>query len=1009
MLNIFDDYLVSENAQEILKDRYFAKRNDKYVESTWSDVARRVARYIAAAEGVDSELEDDELLERIKEKEEIYYELINKRIFLPNSPTLFNAGEAMPIEWFQKDIKEMSLKDYELIYESRNRHDMLSACFVSYTEDDSMEGIFDYAKKAALILKYGGGVGYDFSVLRPKGALVHGTSGYSSGPISFMQVYNATASTIQQGGKRRAAQMAVMRYDHPDIMDFINSKKNNDGNSVLSYFNISVNIDDPESFLDKYEHDDKFSLVFNGQKYKEVSAREFLDIISKNAWGTGDPGLLFLGRHNKYYANSDNTPVTATNPCFAYNEKLLTDKGEISIGELDGQTVMVWSPFDKEFVKSKVFKTGTKNTITLKLSNGKELRVTPDHKVYDAETLNWKSASNMLGRKILYKSYFDIEYRDSVKESIRENSPKVVEIVQNDIEPVYDFSMEKTHAGVVNGLVCHNCGEEPLPNHGSCNLGSLNVKIINEKLPEFYKIGTPDFEKFKEIVGYTIMFLDDVVTMNVYPLEEIEKTAREQRFLGLGIMGFADMLYNKRIPYDSKEARNIAVEMQAAISYLSHVASSEIAKKKGNFFDFDKSKYPQGHIPFPLHTDSDEVADLTDNLKRLNEKIIEHFLTDGKKYKRNVQLNTIAPTGSISNLADVSSGLEPNFALVYTRFMLNKDGKRVPLIYINNELKSFLKETDIEYYNEIMNKVEEFQSEAAKVENYKEVPKLAKLEEDIMDLNNLMYSDKIDEKLKKVFVTAQTIKPIDHLYMQVAFQEYIDASVSKTINMPKEATVEDIKDIYLQAMKHFVKGITIYRDGSLQTQVLTTKSKEPKKSKHTVDGFTFFLDQKQKIVPKPRLETMPSITKKVKTQEGTTYMNITIDPENSSPSEIFLSNGHETAEIIGRLASISLRAGVSPDEIIKQLKKTKGTYAKTIGEEMENIIKDIPRLYFQKEVNKKTHYTKEEMKDMKYDSKNHVYVDEEGNSVCPVCGAINSLQYAEGCVTCLSCGNSKCL
>jgi len=878
MFEQFKEHEVSKNAEFILSDRMYLKRDNQPVESSWHDIARRVARYVATAEVGDDVYGGEKLLNKIKEKESIYFELLNKMIFIPNSPTLFNAGEAMPIEWFRKSIDEMSLEDYKQIYNSRSKHNMLSACFVHYTEEDSMDGIFQYVKDAAIILKYGGGVGYDFSTLRPKGTVVNGTSGYSSGPVSFMKVYDSGASTIQQGGKRRAAQMAVMRYDHPDIKEFISAKRNNDGKSVLSFFNLSVNIDKPEEFYNKYINNENYDLVFNGKKYGEQSAKELLDIMAESAWKSGDPGMLFLGRHNQYYANAENTPVNATNPC----------------------------------------------------------------------------------------------------------------------------------------------GEETLPNHGSCNLGSLNLKKINEVLPQFYIYGTDDFQIFGEIVEWAITFLDDVVSVNVYPLEQISNTAKSQRFIGLGIMGFADLLFEKNIPYGSKQARSLAAEIQAALSLLSHEASSKIAQEKGNFEVFNDTKYPNGHIPFPMHEKSDDIVEVSENLKALNQAIKHHFETVGSVWKRNVQTNTIAPTGTLSNLADVSSGLEPNFALFYTRNVLTKEGESVPLLYTNSVFEKILKQEYPQIYTEIKEKIEKFNSLVNSGVSIND-RKVQTLLIEIMDYNNLE-KYQFSEAFVQRFQTAQKIAPIDHLYMQVAFQEYIDASVSKTINMPYETTVDDIKNIYIKALNSFVKGITVYRDGSLSTQVLQTVKKDKKddSSKHSkvkvnLDGLSVFVDSQNKLRPKPRKETMPGIIKKVKIDgEHTTYIHVSIDMDTLSPAEIFISNGNPSAALIGRLSSLALRAGVSPDEIIKQLRKSGDNYAIELSKHLEAAFEELPAFFTniksQSMCNKAPKfYTQEEMEKLVYDENKHCYIDNEGSVVCEVCGGVNTIQEQEGCSMCTSCGTSKCL
>ncbi|HBT51360.1 MAG TPA: adenosylcobalamin-dependent ribonucleoside-diphosphate reductase [Petrotoga sp.] len=827
----------SQNAVTILRDRYFLKDGEgNYLESTWDEVAKRIARHVAAAE-----VNYTNDIEEIKSAEEHFYQLIKSRIFLPNSPTLFNAGKTMDRQLFKKDIEETTLEDYKTIFDSRTKHNMLSACFV-IPMDDSMNAIFDAVKNAALIMKYGGGVGYDFSVLRPKGSSIAGTGGKSSGPISFMHVFNTAASTIEQGGARRAAQMAVLRYDHPDVFDFINSKKDNKGNNVLNYFNISVNIDNPKKFKKMLEEDGDLTLEHPTSSIKKtIKANDLMNKMVENAWKTGDPGMLFLGRHNQYYAMSEHTPVTATNPC----------------------------------------------------------------------------------------------------------------------------------------------GEEPLPPFGSCNLGSIDVA----KLVEDIDLGNPsseDASEFQEIVYWAIRFLDDVIESNIYPLKEIEEISKKQRFIGLGIMGLADALYKKELPYNSEQARKFMAKLIAELAYFSHVASTELAKERGNFPDFQRSKYPKGFIPFPMLDD-----EIDEDIKVWNEKIRQHFQGEATKYKRNVQTNTIAPTGSISNLADTSSGIEPNFLLSYVRYMTNKEGDRVPLSYINPIL---------------MEKIGTNMTEELKAE--------------IIEKGSIQNIENIPDEIKKIFVTSMDIPPKDHLLAQHVIQSYLDASCSKTINMPKSSTIEDVKAIYLQALELNLKGLTIYRDGSLETQVLTSASKEEKQTSETQGkNVTFFvLDEKHKLRARPRKETLRSVTRKFKHDTGTVYVTVSFDDAGEAV-EIFLSDGTETAEVIGRLSSIALRAGVSTDEIVQQLKKVKGSYCKELAQEISKALNDFNQLWGTQiedyeVIRTGTPKTREEVEkfvyanDLKYDK--GYYIDSEGNAYCPSCLSKNTLINESGCVTCTTCGWSKC-
>ncbi len=401
--------------------------------------------------------------------------------------------------------------------------------------------------------------------------------------------------------------------------------------------------------------------------------------------------------------------------------------------------------------------------------------------------------------------------------------------------------------------------------------------------------------------------MDDVIDINVYPLEKIDKVSKEQRFIGLGVMGLADALYKKGLPYNSEEGRRFMAETMAQFAYYSHLASTEFAKERGNFPLFTKSRYKDGFIPFPMLED-----DYSENIKKWNQLIKEHFFGEAKEYKRNVQVNTVAPTGSISNIADTSSGIEPNFMLAYIRYMTDKEGNRVPLTYINNILKEKLDGS--------LN---------------------SELEAEIIEKGSIQTIEGISEEIKEVFVTAMDISGMDHLLAQNVIQSYLDASCSKTINLPKEATVEDIKGIYKKAMELNLKGITIYRDGSLETQVLTKAKKEDKK-------VTFFvLDEKHKLRARPRKETLKSVTRKFKIPEGTVYITVSFD-DNGEAIEIFLSDGTETAEIIGRLSSIALRSGVSVDEILEQLSKVKGSYCKGISKEIKSALEDFKDLWKKK-------------------------------------------------------------
>jgi len=821
------------NAYKILTERYFLKTPEgEFLEKEWSDVCRRVARVVATAELVNNpslqDATDDEKLGTVKSWEDTFYNFMLSRIFIPNSPTLFNAGMGVRHELLWKPIDEMNLEDYWEIYNSRNHLHMLSACFVVPIED-SIESIFNSVKEYALITKAGGGIGSNFSRLRPKGSFVAGTHGQASGPVSFMHVFNSAVGVVEQGYRRRGALMGILNIDHPDIEEFITAKEGNDGEKVLKFFNISVGIPmDRQELLKLYMEDGEIEL--HHPKYvgeRRVKVREIINRMARNAWKTGDPGLAFLGEMNKYYAMYPEMKIESTNPC-----------GEIGL-----------APYE------------------------------------------------------------------------------------------------------------------------ACNLGSIDVA-------KFYMNGEFNWEAFAQATRLAVRFLDNIIDVNVFPLDKITEAVRNSRRIGLGIMGFADLLYQLDIQYDSPEGRQFAADMTAFMALHGHDESNKLAHEKGSFPLFEKSRYAR----------EEDFAPFAMGMSRFDEEL-KQVMKESKNGKRNVAVLTIAPTGSISNIADTSSGLEPNFLIAYVRYMNKHDGTKEALFYINKILESKLEPT-------VLEKIKDKLVEIGSVKNFEEIP----------------------ENVRKVFVTAMDISPMDHLLMQDAFQRYVDNNISKTINMSNSATEEDVLNIYLEAMKLNIRGLTIYRDGSLQTQVLT--STKTLKTKDAPKVQFFVLDEKHKLRPKPRKDTLRSVTRKLKTETGTTYITVSFD-DNGEAVEIFLSNGTELAEAIGRLSSIALRAGVSADEILEQLRKVKGTYTPTLAKEIKSAVDDFVELWgettsenYDTFVIDGTVKSAEEIE--KFVTANGLqwsegfYVDSDGNTYCPSCLSKNSILKQEGCTSCKKCGWSKC-
>ncbi|MBI5560657.1 MAG: vitamin B12-dependent ribonucleotide reductase [Deltaproteobacteria bacterium] len=671
---------ISENGRRVLEKRYLKKDTAGRVIETPEDMFWRVSRNIAEAE---KNYDPHADCEKIAGE---FYSVIAALEFLPNSPTLMNAGRELQ---------------------------QLSACFVLPVED-SMESIFEAIKHTALIHKSGGGTGFSFSRLRPSGDVVGSTSGISSGPVSFMTVFDSATEAIKQGGTRRGANMGILRVDHPDIMNFITCKEDN---SRLNNFNISVSI--TEEFMEAVEKDLEYPLrnPRTSLVAGTLKAREVFNRITEMAWKNGDPGIIFVDRINRDNPTPRMGEIESTNPC----------------------------------------------------------------------------------------------------------------------------------------------GEQPLLPYESCNLGSINLsRMVRRKSNGDGAAGCEiDWEKLERVTKKAVHFLDNVIDMNRYPVPEIERMTKGNRKIGLGAMGFSDMLVRLAVPYNSEASLDIAGKVMSFIHEKGKEASEELSRRRGGFPNFKGSIHDTG---------------------------------DGRGM-RNATVTTIAPTGTISIIAGCSSGIEPLFALAFTRNVM----EGTELLEVNPLFEEIARENG--FFSPLLMKKIALTGSAHGME---EVP----------------------DELKEIFVTAHDISPEWHIRMQAVFQKYTDNAVSKTVNFPHGAGVEDVREAYLLAYRLGCKGVTVYRDGSRDGQVLT-KGNDKKKDAHAPQ--TPVTDTHHITRPKPRGEVAFGVTKKMKTGCGNLYVTINEDPE-GRPFEIFTQMGKaggcatSQCEATGRMASLALRGGIQPDEIVKQMK-----------------------------------------------------------------------------------------
>ncbi|MCD6186606.1 MAG: vitamin B12-dependent ribonucleotide reductase [Desulfuromusa sp.] len=730
---------LSKNAMTVLAKRYLKRDSDGNTLETPEEMFRRVAQTIDSSEPTADKKRGN--------FEQQYYQMMTGLDFLPNSPTLMNAGRELG---------------------------QLSACFV-LPVGDSMESIFEAIKNTALIHKSGGGTGFSFSSIRPANDEVCSTSGVSSGPISFMRVFDAATETIKQGGTRRGANMGILRVDHPDIMDFIMAKRDL---TILTNFNISVGV--TEAFMDAVEKGHDYDIVNprDGQVVKQLNAAKVFTKIIDMAWANGEPGIVFLDRLNRDNPTPHIGEYESTNPC----------------------------------------------------------------------------------------------------------------------------------------------GEQPLLPYESCNLGSLNLANMVDD-------GEIIWDKLEKTVKLSTRFLDNVIEANQYPLPEIDEMTKSNRKIGLGVMGWADMLIMLNIPYNSQDAIDLGEKVMRFVNEKSHKESILLAKERGAFPNF------KGSI----------------------------FDKPGGSPIRNSTCTTIAPTGTISIIANCSSGVEPLFAVSYIRQVLDNN----KLIEVHPLFENIAKQRGF-YTEELMQEI----AEKGTIQNIDAVP----------------------ADIRRIFVTSHDITPKDHVLMQAAFQKHTDNAVSKTVNFCSDATREDVATVYRLAYKEGCKGVTIYRDGSRDQQVLSVggKADDERKTDTNVP-----MESKKPTRKRERPRALTGSTYQMETGCGPLY--ITINEDENGLFELFTTMGKaggcaaSQCEAIGRLVSLAWRSGGQARQTVKQLigitcHKPAGFGANKITSCADAVAKAI-ELHMLNDEDSPTQFT-------------------NNGGACPDCGG--PVEHEGGCCVCHACGYSEC-
>lgn len=883
-----------------------------------------------------------------------------------------------------------------------NRGVTYSNCYVVAPPEDSIEGIYITAMKLARTFSYGGGCGVDISTLRPKGAEVHNAALTTSGAVSFMDIFEQTARVIGQNG-RRGALMISMDSSHPDIHDFIDAKLDN----KLEKCNISVRMSDDDM----------------------ENRQDILNHIALNNYDWAEPGILYWDTIKRYNLldEFEDFEYAGVNPCVTGDTLVQTIEGVIAIKDLVGTQPYVYCMNDdgKLVVKraTKVWKTRENaQLVEIDFNRGK-LICTPDHQIYTrnrgwvaAKDLKPKDRLNGLGfskgneinemikltsdpkyykhhrfimeqmghsiqgKDVHHKDnnhlnnvYSNLEVIAHSKHSILTNQGHECNCPQdlitgqfitkeckckrsktdsvnidntgknfivksvtvlNYTEDVYDLTVPELHNFIANNIVIHNCAEEPLPAGGSCLLGALNLSEFVEN--PFTPQAAFNIPEFKRAVRIAIRALNDVLDegLKLHPLDEQILTVNDWRQIGLGIMGFADMLLKMSCQYDSARALDIINTIGKTLVNIGLQTSSILAKEKIAFPKCDKEKIL-----------SSTFISVLDKCNVIDDITIDTIKQYGL---RNSQLFTIAPTGSISTMLGVSGGVEPIFATHYTRKTESLHGEDV---YYN-------------VYTPIIQKMIDMQI--------------------------------IDEEKVGNIATAQNIDPFDRVTIQAQWQRFIDASISSTVNVTNDTTVETIRDLYQAAWEEGCKGLTIYRAGCKKEGILVVDKPEE--------------DTIHIPLTDTSIDNCVAYGTQLTTGCGSLWMSVYFHKKTGQLCHIFLDKGSQggcNSFMVGlsRLISLAGKKGATVQEIVDQLNSVPACPSYTVRTAIKGDTsagKCCPSAIGKAlmELNRRFNADHIEM------STGELKQEEITVNNCPECGA--KLNFTGGCNSCPECGYTKC-